>query len=780
MICDKSSVGLSIFRRKIVGLAGLVVMTVSSSASAADPDSRGASIYREKCASCHGAAGEGGKDYEKPLVGERSIGQLARLVEKTMPEDDPGSCVGEDARMVSAYIHDSFYSRTAQERNRPARVELSRLTVKQYRNTLADLIGEFRPRVTWSGGSGLQGEYYKSRQIGRKDDLVFSRLDPEVQFDFGVEAPKPEDFDRAQFSIVWKGSILVPDTSEYEFVVRADQAIRLFVNDPKHPLIDASVASADHPEQRASIFLLGGRAYPITLEFSKAKQGVDDSKKQKKPIEKKASVRLSWQPSGQIEQVIPARLLSPEVVAQSFVPTTSFPPDDRSVGYERGSTISKAWDTSVTEAAIETTAYVARHLQELSGVKDDDSDRPEKLKAFCRKFAERAFRRPLNPEQVERYLVRPFADAKSVEVGVRRSILSVVKSPYFLYREITCSDAFDVASRVSYGLWDAPPDDQLFELARQNQLSGREQVAAQAERMLGDVRAKAKVRDFFLQWLKVDQALDLAKDEALYPGFDPKIVADLRTSLELFLDDLAWGPSPDFRRLLNADEIYLNGRLAKFYGHDLPENAPFQKVVWESTDRSGVLTHPYLLAHFAYTGASSPIHRGVFLMRSVLGRTLRPPPEAIAPLAPDLHAGLSTRRRVELQTSPKACLSCHSMINPLGFGLEHFDAVGRLRATDRDQEVDASGSYESPEGETRPYRGARELGSILAASPETHSAFVAQLFHHQVKQPIRAFGPTTRLELTNFFGSTEFNLRKLIVEIVATSASAAPAKTPGT
>ncbi len=160
-------------------------------------------------------------------------------------------------------------------------------------------------------------------------------------------------------------------------------------------------------------------------------------------------------------------------------------------------------------------------------------------------------------------------------------------------------------------------------------------------------------------------------------------------------------------------------------------------------------------------------------MRSVLGRTLRPPPEAIAPLAPDLHAGLSTRQRVDLQTSPKACVNCHSMINPLGFGLEKFDAVGRFREREKDQQIDASGSYESPEGEVQPYRGARELGAILAASPETHSAFVAQLFHHQVKQPIRAFGPQAPRRADRFFASNEFDIRKLIVEIVATSAPAA-------
>ena len=693
-----------------------------------------------------------------------------------MPEDDPETCVGDEARSVAAYIHEAFYSRTAQERNRPARIELSRLTVRQFRNSLADLVGGFRSRVVWTEGSGLRGQYYKSRQIGQEKNLVVTNVDPTIEFDFGVEAPRPDGFDRAQFSILWKGSILIPDTGEYEFVVHSDQAIRLFVNDPAHALIDASVASADHTEQRASLFLLGGRAYPISLEFSKAKQGVDDSKDPKKKIpEKRASIRLAWKPPRQVEQVIPTRFLAPDQVAESFVPATPFPPDDRSIGYERGSTISKAWDSAVTDAAIETCLYVTSHLRRLSNVKEEDSDRAAKLRKFCQTFAERAFRHPLSAEQVERYVSHPFEGVEDPEVAVRRSILLTVKSPYFLYRGLADGDPFDVACRISYTLWDAPPDPALLGAASQNQLINRDQIARQAERMLTDVRAKAKIRDFFLQWLKVDPIPDLTKDAAAYPGFDPLVVNDLRTSLELWLDDLVWGSAPDFRRLLATDEVYLNGRLAGFYGQDLPPDAPFQKVNWNATwtdaDRSGILTHPYLLAHFAYTSTSSPIHRGVFLMRSILGRTLRPPPEAIAPLAPDLHAGLSTRQRFELQTSPKACVNCHSQINPLGFGLENFDAVGRFRRRDRAQEVDAVGSYEGPDGSTQPFQGARELGAILADSPETHSAFATQLFHQLVKQPIRAFGPTARADLTDSFRAHDFDLRKLVVEIVTVAAS---------
>ena len=226
----------------------------------------------------------------------------------------------------------------------------------------------------------------------------------------------------------------------------------------------------------------------------------------------------------------------------------------------------------------------------------------------------------------------------------------------------------------------------------------------------------------------------------------------------------------DFRQLLRADYVYLNGRLSQFYGAGLPANAPFQKVYLDQHERAGVLTHPYLMSSFAYTASSSPIHRGVFIARSVLGRVLRPPPEAVAPLAPDLHPGLTTRQRVTLQTKAESCQSCHGMINSLGFTLEHFDAVGRYRNDEKGRPIDATGLYETRGGEVVKFKDIQALAAFLVGNEETHTAIVQQLFHHLVKQPVRAYGRQILPELRRFFATHDFNLRKLMVEIMATSA----------
>ncbi|HEY2252283.1 MAG TPA: DUF1588 domain-containing protein, partial [Planctomycetaceae bacterium] len=176
------------------------------------------------------------------------------------------------------------------------------------------------------------------------------------------------------------------------------------------------------------------------------------------------------------------------------------------------------------------------------------------------------------------------------------------------------------------------------------------------------------------------------------------------------------------------------------------------------------------MAAFADTSVSSPIRRGVFVTRSLLGRTLRPPPDAVTPIAPTLHPDLTTRERTALQTSAQACQSCHGMINPLGFPLERFDALGRVRAAENQRPIDASGSYLSRAGEIVKFDGARELAGFLAGSDEVHSAFIEKLFYFSIKQPIRAFGPESLPALQRDFVRNSFNIRRLLADIATIAA----------
>jgi hypothetical protein len=248
------------------------------------------------------------------------------------------------------------------------------------------------------------------------------------------------------------------------------------------------------------------------------------------------------------------------------------------------------------------------------------------------------------------------------------------------------------------------------------------------------------------------------------------VVADLRTSLEMFLDEVVGSKASDFRQLLKSDEVYLNGRLAKVYGADLPADAPFTKVKLDAGQRAGVLTHPYLLSSFAYTDHSSPIHRGVFVAKGLLGVGLKPPQEAFSPLAASAHPTLTTRERVALQTKGANCQSCHTVINPLGFPLEGFDAIGKVRAKDNNKDVDTTGRYLTKAGTEKTFTGPLELAAFIADSPEAHAAFAEQMFHHLVQQPVRAFGPNRAEELRDTFAKSGYSIRALAADIAAGAA----------
>ncbi len=460
------------------------------------------------------------------------------------------------------------------------------------------------------------------------------------------------------------------------------------------------------------------------------------------------------------------------MVPATLVVTTPFPPDDSSVGYERGTSVSKAWHEATTYAAIEVARWVVEHLDGLARVNPNAADRMERLREFGYRFAELAFRRPLTDEQRKFFVDDQFEQASDAESAVKRVVLLVLKSPRFLYLDTNGPEAddYDVANRLSFGLWDSIPDQALLQAAASGGLSNREEVVRQAGRMLNDRRARAKLGQFFQQWLEFDAAEDISKDSELFPGFDEALVSDLRTSLELFLEEVVWSPESDYRQLLLAESLFMNDRMATFYGVEPPPAGEFRKVTLDPGRRAGVVTHPFLLTALAYHQSTSPIHRGVFATRKLMGRSLKPPPMAIEFIDGKFDPHLTMREKVAELTSPMACQTCHSVINPLGFSLESFDAVGRYRMGDKGRPVDASSVYTTLTGKTVPLNGARDMAEFAAGSPDAQRGFVEQLFHHVVKQPAAAYGPLTLEQLRASFEESRFSIRSLLVEIATVSA----------
>lgn len=756
----------------------------------------GAEIYKKMCADCHGDKGQGVPNkFDEPLYGERSIHSLSKLIDKTMPEDEPEKINSEESRKVALYIYDAFYSPTARAKRNPPKRDFMRLTNRQFRESVADLIGSFGPTMQPGEGKGLAAKYFQSDGMNRMAKQKMDRVDRGIDFDFGELSPSgkpaegpPETFigpplppppnfiGAEQFAIAWNGSLFAPETGWYEFKIKTRNGARLLLNtdpgdenDPRRgATIDGWVTTGqDIRDESAKIYLLGGRAYPLRLDYFKYK-------------EKLGYIRFEWKTPKGVWEVVSAPYLSPAGAARVPIVSTDFPPDDGSVGYERGTTVSKDWHEATTKASLEMAEQVVSRIRRLADAKPDAPDRVDRLKKFVATLAERAFRRPLDEAQRHTYLEQPFAGDVPIDVGLKRAVLLILKSPRFLYPELgEQPDDYAVAAHLALTLWDSLPDAPLRDAAAKGQLKTPQQIHAQAERMVKNPRAKAKVTDFFHHWLAMEESSDLSKDPKTYPGFSEQIITDLRHSLETFVDQVMWSDTSDYKQLILSDTVMLNPRLAKFYGMAVPEGDGFTAVKFESTQRAGVITHPFLLAMHSYHKGSSPIHRGVFLTRNVLGRFLKPPPQAIEFKDDRFDPHLTMREKVTQLTSQESCMGCHVTINPLGFALENFDAVGRFRTTDANKPINPVSDYVTSDGETVKLTGPRALAEHTAQNEDARRGFVRQLFHYMVKQPTLAYGGETLETLDRNFLTNQTNMRKLLTEI-ATTAAVQAVETPKT
>jgi mono/diheme cytochrome c family protein len=798
-----------------LALAAAALVAVSCSVAPSRPVAlaTGEKIYRQKCADCHGATGQGVPDeYADALTGDWSLPRLTRYVATTMPDDKPGSLSRAEADAVSTYIYDQFYSPAAQARLRPARVALAHLTNRQYAVIVADLLRSLAPATTTDAAPadsprGLAATYFSVAQRGRFDPakLAHRGTDATVDFVFPENGelrarltlppldrpPTPNSREPAGFSAQWRGTVFADETGDHEFIIHTPNSVRVWINaDPEPrgatepPTLDINVSTPKTPDHRVTLRLLGGRSYPIAIDWWALPE------KTGSPVV--PAISLRWKPPHGSERPIPARNLSTAKTAPTFVVATRFPADDASHGYERSTSVSKAWDEATTSAAFEITNHVLKRLDRFAGTRPDDPARAKKIAAFAEKFTAAAFRRPLSPEETQRHVTTLLRDAPDPENGLRRVLLLALKSPHFLYTELPYlatspspaptapPAAHHIATRLAFALWDSAPDRDLTAAASSGRLLAHPEVTAQARRLLADPRARAKLREFFAQWLQIRYVEDLSKNATLYPAFTPELIDDLRTSLTLFVEDVVWSERSDYRELLRADYLYANDRLATFYNLPAPASAlgDFVRVPAPAGQRSGVLTHPYLLAALSYKTTSSPIHRGVFLTRSIVGRALKPPPEAQTfdetTFAPDL----TMRQKVEKLTRSENCQGCHAVINPLGFSLEHFDAVGRYRTTDNGRPIDAASDYGADEL-AKPVRlaSARDVADFALANARSNEAFIEQLFHHLVKQPAAAFGPDTLARLRDSFIASHYNIQNLLVEIATLAAlrDAAPA-----
>lgn len=354
------------------------------------------------------------------------------------------------------------------------------------------------------------------------------------------------------------------------------------------------------------------------------------------------------------------------------------------------------------------------------------ADTPEAMTAAARavigEFTRRAFRRPVEPAELDR-LVALFgaarADGDGFEGALKVALQAVLISPHFLFRgelqpepdnpaSVHPVNEYALASRLSYFLWSTMPDEELFRLAAEGRL--RRQLTAQVRRMLRDPRARALVDDFAAQWLQFRNLEVADPDRGTFPDFDDALRAAMRREAELFAGRIL-REDRSVLEFLDADWTYLNGRLARHYGLGGVEGDDFRLVSLRGTRRGGVLTQGSFLTITSNPTRTSPVKRGKWVLENLLNR---PPPDAPpdVPLLDESKEAQLTgtlRQRFEQHRADPLCSACHALMDPIGFGFENFDGVGAYRETDGGFPIDASGELVS--GET--FNGPADLKRIL-------------------------------------------------------------------
>jgi len=341
-------------------------------------------------------------------------------------------------------------------------------------------------------------------------------------------------------------------------------------------------------------------------------------------------------------------------------------------------------------------------------------------------LVKRAWRRPVTKPELASLLQLVATAQKrgdSFEQAIGVALQAVLVSPYFLYRiepdpvqtGTYRLNQYDLATRLSYFVWSSMPDDELLTLADHGQLQGPAVMKAQLKRMLTDSKSKRLVEAFGGQWLETRNLDDAAKPDAKkFPEYDQDLRDAMKTETQMFLQAIV-DEDRSVLDLLDARFTYLNERLARYYGIPDVTGEQFRRVELDGVQRGGILTQASVLTVSSYPTRTSPVIRGKYILDNILGAPPPPPPPGV-PLLDEATLGKSVTVRQQLEThrSNALCASCHSKMDPLGFGLENYDAIGRWRTLDGKLPIDATGVL--PNGKT--FSTPAELKDILKSDPD--------------------------------------------------------------
>jgi hypothetical protein len=403
--------------------------------------------------------------------------------------------------------------------------------------------------------------------------------------------------------------------------------------------------------------------------------------------------------------------------------------------------------------------------------------------ALIEELGLRAYRRPLDEPEIAKLLAvydAVEADADFVR-GVQAIIQALLISPHFLYRlELGSATpeengrvaltSYQQATRLSYLFWGTMPDEALFAAAAEDALQTPAEIEHHARRLAADPRARQPMMRFYREWLALTGIAGVSKSGDVYPEFDTDLRESMDVAADAFLSWVLWESDATLTTLLTSPVSFVDDRLAQLYGLGESDEAELVRVELDPDERAGILTQPGLLAVLAHADHGDPIHRGLFVRKQLLCEIIPDPPADVMPVVPELDPSVSTRERYQQHSTDPACAACHRMLDPIGFGFEHYDGIGRFRTEDAGLPIDASGEIVGATGPEASFDGVPDLARKLADSAAVHDCVAKQWFRYAFGRAETPIDAAALQWIGESFTAAELDMRELMVAVTQTDA----------
>jgi len=663
------------------------------------------------CLNCHGnekpKAGLNLAKFDKPetLLKDRKIWQLASeyIESGEMPPEESTQPAMADAEATAGWI-ESYLSSIECKPNEqsPGRVTLRRLNRVEYRNTVRDLVGvDYKP-----------SDEFPSDDVGYGFDNIGDvlTLSPVLMEKYFAAAEQI-----AEEAILADATFQGPSKPVDLQKVKATEAVKNFDDKGKYFISAGTITfpvKVDAPgEYRLKVRAWGDQGGNEPAKMAMKVEGLGDST---------VDVPAVRTAAGDYELVLKVAKAGEHQASISFTNDAYVQKTDKDKGYDRNLMVEAVqW---VGPAPAQKPNIPGFH-QRVFACHKDGKHADDCSKKIIIRLAERAYRRPPKSEEIGR-LMDMFGLARrsgeSFESGVQLALKAILISPHFLFKieadpgyqnatPIRKLNDYELATRLSYFLHSTMPDEELYEMAKSGKLSQGDNLEKQVRRLLASQRINQFVENFGMQWLQLRNLPNIVFDRQRFPTYDIDLRRNFLNETRQYITYVI-REDRSMLELIDSDYTFLNDQLAGHYGINDIKGKQFRKVTLTDASRGGLITQASILAVTSNPTRTSPVKRGRWILEQLLGTPPPPPPPNVPELKADDAALAGTlRQKMEQHRKDPACANCHAKMDPLGFGLENYNAIGAWRTLDGKDMIDSSGVL--PGGEK--FAGPVELKKIL-------------------------------------------------------------------